>query len=347
MRRALIILFIFSMLAGCGGNPSETRHWRFAIEEIPGSVQDAYAQQFKKLIEQKTDGKVQVEVYPYGSLGTSADITEQVRSGALQFAFASPGHLGSVIPEVQVFSLHFLFSGNDQVNERVLTDDPPLYKTLGAAYREKGLDLMAIVPEGWMVWTGNKPLRTPADFKGFKIRTMVSPLLLKAYEAYGANPTPMAYSEVYSGLQLNMIDGQVNPIFAIEEMSFYEVQKAMTFARHLPFIATVITNPRFFDGLPKKLQQTVREVRHELDGYIYDVQREYNAKRLEKIERVSDIQMVHLTQAQREAFRKLSLPVRKEYVQMAGPRGQRILDIIEAQLHKAEAATPASAGSPG
>ncbi|HKK14768.1 MAG TPA: TRAP transporter substrate-binding protein DctP [Gammaproteobacteria bacterium] len=307
-------------------------HWRFALEEIKGSVQDHYAQQFKKLIERRTHGKVQVTIYPYGALGTSSDLTEQVQNGILQFAFASPGHLGSVVPESQIFSLHFLFPKNEDAIEKILSSSPALYNELGKAYLDKQLKLLAIIPEGWMVWTSNKPLRTPADFKGFKIRTMVSPLVLADYRAYGANPTPMAYSDVYSGLQLHMIDGEVNPVFAIEEMGFYEVQKYMTFAYHLPFVTTLVTNPQFFDGLPKNLQQTVLDVKKQLDGYIFKVQKRLNKKRLKIIQKKSDIKTLYLTDAERAAFRKDALPVRKQYVKLAGPRGKKILNTLEQEI---------------
>lgn len=326
-----MILAALLTLAGCGQG-SEQRQWRFALEEIEGSVQHAYAKRFKELVEERTDGKVQVSIYPYGTLGTSAEVTEQVQSGAVQFAFASPGHLGAVVPEAQVFSIHFLFPRDEAATQKVLSSSPTLYGELAAAYREKGLALLGAVQEGWMVWTADRPLRTPADFDGLKIRTMVSPLLLEAYRAYGANPTPMPYGEVYSGLQLNMIDAQVNPVFAIEEMSFYEVQEAMTFADHLPFIATVVSNPAFLGGLPPDLRHLIDQVKAELDGYIFGLQQEYNAKRLERIREQGDIEIVHLSDAERDVFRERARAVRERYVELAGPRGRRILEGLTAEL---------------
>ena len=329
--RPILALFVLLALAGCG--QEQTAHqWRFALEEIEGSVQHAYAERFKERVERRTDGEVEVAIYPYGSLGTSADVTEQVQNGAVQFAFASPGHLGAVVPESQVFSLHFLFPRDEAVLKRVFSDSPTLYEVLGGAYREKDLALLAVVHEGWMVWTADRPLRTPADFDGLKIRTMVSPLLLDAYRAYGANPTPMPYGEVYSALQLNMIDAQVNPVFAIEEMSFYEVQEVMTFADHLPFVSTVVANPAFLDGLPERLRRVVREVKAELDDELFQLQAEYNAERLARIEKESDIRVVRLSGEERRAFAERAAPLRQRYVELAGERGRRILEGLEAEF---------------
>lgn len=335
MRRFTLFFAGLLLLAGCSEGP-ENREWRFALEEIQGSVQDAYAQRFKQLIEERSGGRIQVSVYPYGALGTSAQLTELVQNGSVQLAFASPGHLGSVVPEVQVFSLHFLFSDDERVNQRILTEDATLRRLLGEAYRERGLELLALVQEGWMVWTGDRPLRSLEDFAGFKIRIMVSPLLVEAYEAYGASPTPMPYAEVYSGLQLKMIDGQVNPVFAIEEMSFYEVQEAMTFANHLPFVSTLVASPAFIAGLSDADRALLEAVTSELDDHIFALQQRYNRERLAKIRDNSDIEVVHLTDAERAAFREAALPVRESFVASAGPRGRAILDAVTAARQRFE-----------
>ena len=222
--------------------------WKFAIEEIEGSVQDAYAQKFKELIEEKTGGEVTVTIYPYGTLGTSADLTELVNQGAIQFANASPGHLGTMVPEIQVFSIPYLLSEENSVNKQVLTESEVIYNQLQEDFHDKGLHLLTMYPEGEMVWTTNKEIRSPEDFDNFKMRTMVSPMLVAAYEAYGASPTPMPYGEVYGGLQLGQIDGQVNPIFAIEEMKFYEVTDYMIFSGEQEFVTTVVTNSDWYQA---------------------------------------------------------------------------------------------------
>ena len=320
-----------------GGDAGATQQtWKFAIEEIEGSVQHQYATEFKKRIEARSGGTISVMVYPYGQLGTSSQLTELAQLGQIQFAFASPGHLGAVIPEVQLFSQHFLFSDDEKINHDILTGNQPLYETLGTAYREKNLHLLGIFQEGWMAWTANKPIELPDDFIGLKIRTMNSPLLIKAYELYGANPTTMAYSEVYSGLQLNMIDAQVNPIFAIEEMSFYEVQSHLIQARHLPFITTVVSNPQFLDSLPEEDRQMVMEVKRELDDMIFDFQRTLNEERLQVIRDKGDIAITELTDEQRAAFRAASLPIRDRYRELAGERGDTLLKILTSAVEAAE-----------
>jgi tripartite ATP-independent transporter DctP family solute receptor len=327
-----------SLLGGCEEPRAQkaSKVWRFAIEETQGSVQHAYATRFAELVEARTGGEVSVIIYPYGALGTSDEITEQLHSGTLNFAMASPGHLGTLIPELQAFLLHFLLSENERVNKRALRD-PAVIGFLEALYEEKGLRFLSIFSEGWMAWTTKTQVRRPQDFRGQKFRVMTSPLLLAAYEAYGASPTPLPYSEVYSALQLNMIDGQVNPVFAIEEMSFYEVTDWLIFPRHAQFYTTLAANPRFFDRLSSERRRLVHQIVEELHDYIFDVQRRFNEERLERIENQKPgLQIIALTEEERGRFREASKPVREAFEDLAGPRGRELLDTLAKAVARAE-----------
>lgn len=341
---------LFALLLGaCSNNgPSESAApeaadtapqseiWRFAIEEVEGSVQDSYAREFKRRIEERSNGRIEVAVYPYGTLGTSSQLTELAQSGAIELIFASAGHLADLIPEIGVFTLHFILSENDQVNREAFSD-PELHALLNPLYRDEDLELLDVVAEGWMVWSGNKALRTPSDFRGFKIRTMTSPILVESYRAYGASPTPLPYSEVYSGLQLGQIDGQVNPVFAIEEMSFYEEQSVLTSARHAQFVATVVASQRWFDSLNAEDQRMVREVRDELVEWTDAVQIDLNTERLEQILDAGGTEWVELSEAERDAFRTASLDVRDRFVERTGETGQRLLETLLERIEQLEA----------
>lgn len=332
-RAAVLGLTAFAA-AACGGDDAD-RIWRFALEETRGSVQDAYASKFEELVEEKSGGEIDVIVYPYGTLGTSDQTTEQLYNGTLQFAMASPGHLGKLISEVQVFLLHFLLSGDADIDNRALAD-PDLRATFDRLYREKNFVLLTFITEGDMVWTTKSPVRRPADFAGVKMRVMTTPLLLAAYRAYGASPTPLAYSEVYSALQLNMIDAQVNPVFAIEEMSFYEVTKYMIFPHHAQFVASVMTNADFYEQLEPAERKWVDDAIAELQPYILEKQKAFNESRLEEIlEKKPRMEIVHLSEAQRAAFREASLPVRDRFVAQVGSEGEKVLEQLLTAVRRA------------
>lgn len=313
---------------------AQAETWRFALEEIDGSIQDSYAEEFKRRIEERSGGDVTVEIYPHGTLGTSSRLTELVREGDVQFAFASPGHLASLVPEVGVFTLHFLFSADNRINERVLGNSQAT-ALLQAAYGEQNLQLLGIVPEGWMAWTADRPIETPADMEGLKIRTRTSPVVVESYRAYGADPTSLPYTQVYSGLELEQIDAQVNPIFAIEEMGFYDVQDYMVLAKPAQFVSTVVANDAFYEGLPEQRQAMLDEVTDSLRGYIFEKQAEVNRRRLQIIKKNSDIEISTLSDEQRGLFREQSLPVRDVYTERAGERGKKILNILDEELRAA------------
>jgi len=280
-RLAVVVLAASAVLTGCsrGTSAPEAEIWRFAIEESKGSVQHQYAMRFKELIEERTAGDVEVVVYPYGTLGTSTQITEQLSLGVVQFAMASPGSLGKFIPELQVFLLHFVLPQRPEDVQNVLAD-PQLIAFLDPLYAAKGLNLLSMYSEGQMAWTLKEEVRQPDDFSGLKMRVMTSPILLAAYGAYGASPTPMPYSEVYSGLQLNMIDGQVNPVFAIERQKFHEVTDWLIFPGHSSFVTTAAGNRKFLATLSDARRQLVTDVIAELDPWIFDIQTELESLRL-------------------------------------------------------------------
>jgi len=350
MKRKLSILMVIVLIGvfalGCSsGNNSDNgksaekaekeQVWRFVHEEISGSVQDAYAQKFKELIEKKSGGNVKVEVYPVGQLGDGVGQVELLQNGGVEFAINNPGSTGTIVPENQLFSLHFILSDDMAVNQKVMREGKAI-KALNELYLQKDMKVLDWFTEGFMVWTGNKLLRTVEDMQGFKMRTMASPMIVTAYEAYGANPTPVPYMEVYSSLQLKMIDGQVNPIFAIEEMKFYEVQDYLMLSNQDTFVGTFCVNPDFWEGLSDEHKQMVESIIPELNDFIFGVQENLNSERLEKIKEVSDIKIIEFTDEEREAFRKASMSARDVYVERVGEKGKEILDLLVKDVEQAE-----------
>ncbi|MCL7943856.1 TRAP transporter substrate-binding protein DctP [Marinobacter sp. ATCH36] len=350
--RTTMFAMVILLFAGCSDSPSPTETseddgekptypvtWRFALEEIEGSVQHHYALELKERIESISDGNILIDIFPYGSIGTSIQLTDLAREGSVHLTFASPGHLADVVPETGVFTLHFLLSDDETVNRDILASDQ-LVREFSEPYAEQNLKLHGFVPEGWMVWTANKALRTPADFDGLAFRTMTSKISVEAYKAYGAVPTPAPYAQIYSDLQLRRIAGQANPVFAIEEMGFYEVQNTMTFARPAQFVTSVVSNKQWFDDLPTDQKQWLEDALDEVTPLAWEVQAELNASRLETIRQNSDIRTIELTEEERDRFREASLPVRETYTRMAGDRGKEILQRLMEMVDKAESEVP-------
>lgn len=343
----MAVVLISVMFVGCtskdtagdnakGTNEEKTYTIKFAHEEAPGSFQDLYAKKFAEVMGQKSDGRVNVDIYTIGQLGSDQDIVQGLQTGTIDMVISSPGIAGTLIPEAQFFNLHFLFSENMDVNKYVLKNSKAINETLAGIYAEKGIKTLAFWTEGFMDWTSNKPLSTIEDFKGFKMRTMQSPLIISSYKAYAANPSPVPFSEVYSSLQLNMIDGQENPIYYIKHNNLDEVQDYLTFSRHAIYVAATTINPDFYDSLPKDIQQMILDTIEEIRDYSFEMQQDLNNKALEEMKKSSNIQASELTSEAREAFVEASVPVREEYIKQAGGRAKEIMDTLVKEIEEAK-----------
>ncbi|HSH35892.1 DctP family TRAP transporter solute-binding subunit [Schnuerera sp.] len=354
----IALVLVTALLVGCGGEtnttdstsePSngedteqaassgETYHWRFAHEENDGSIQDVYVKKFAEVLEEKSNGRITIDIYPVGQIGDATQQAELLQNGGLEFAMISPGNTGTLVPENQLFSLHFLFSENMDVNREVFKTSKALNEMLSEIYLEKNIQVLSYWTEGPMEWTTSKPVNTPDKWKGLKMRTMPSPMIVASYEAYGANPTPVPYMEVYSGLQLNMIEGQENPLSAIEEMKFHEVQDYLTLGSSSLYVTCTTVNPDFFNGLPEDIQQMILDTADELVDFSFEVQEELNGGALDKIVESSDIEVVHLTEEEREMFREASQTAYEKYVEMVGSDGEAILNKLIEEIKEVEA----------
>ncbi|GAB2725161.1 TRAP transporter substrate-binding protein DctP [Halomonas garicola] len=311
--------------------------WRFGLEEIEGSVQHGYAEEFKKLVEEKTDGDVTVELLPYGTWGsTYSSLYDAVQSGSIPLGFGS-GALGGTVPESQLLSLNFVMPADQMETAKVLNSDEFLKSDAWQeSFRQRGLVPIAELAEGYQVWTSSKAIHEPKDMKGLKIRVMDNSLLREGYKAYGASPISIAYGELYSALQQGQADANIQPVFAHEEMGFYEVQDYMIFAKQAQFVATLMANEDWYEDLSDDQQSMLDAVTEELVEKGYSIQDEFNTERLETIKEKSNIEIIELDDEQRDKFRELAKPVRESFVDDVGERGGEALDILLSAFDKTD-----------
>lgn len=326
----MLVLIVFSLIFGFTGRAVAAQSlWQVALEEIEGSMQHEYAKKFVEIMEDKSKGEIRCNIHFYGELGTSGEITKLLQKGDLQFAFQSPGHLGSYIPEVQVFSIHYLFPTDFNLLEKILRKGPNTYNVLGKYYRKNKLELLSIIEEGWQIWTANKPLRKPADFDGITFRVMSSPFLITAYRLYGAYVMTVPYGQIYSDLELGRIDAETQPFFAIQEMKFYEVQNFMIKANQLPFIGTFAANHEFIKGLPQNIRTMIDNAIEGANEYIFDFEPKLNEQRKQMImEAKPSMQYIELTDKEIAVFREKAKPLRQKYLKMGGEGAEKVLNAV-------------------
>lgn len=312
---------------------ANAEQWKFAVEESPGDVQTLYAQEFKRLVEERTRGKVNVAIYTYGQLGNENDITELTASGAIQFSNASPGHLGTFVPEVQILSLPFLLPKEPAAKANILSNSKALYTSLAKDFTSKGLKLFTIYPEGEMIWTTKKPVRTPADLGDVKFRVMTSPILIEQFKLYGSNPVALPWGEIYGGLQMNVIQAQANPAFFIESAKFHEVTNYLVYPGDAEYTTTVVANADFWNGLSAQNKTMLNDIRNTLQTFIIAKEAEKNASSVAKMMKDNpNLKVIKLTAAESNVFRKRAEPLDAALVKMAGGRTAEILAQLKAEI---------------
>lgn len=313
---------------------------KLASEEIEGDFMTVWARNFSDHMKKWSDNKIDVNVYPYGTLGATGDINELAQMGVVQYVFSDYAWISSFVPQAQVLALNYLFP-TEKVPEILdwIVRNGEFFPLLEKAFRKNDLVPLSIMFEGWQWMTSNKEIKGLDDVKGLKLRVMSSKLLVEDYKAYGAVPTPMSYGEVYSGLQMGLIDGQVNPLFAINSMKFFEVQKYCTQLKSEPFIGIPTVNQEFFDSLPKNVQDEMKKFW--IDAIIPAGKwiMERNAADKEKMLKAKpELKFNVLDDAAIAEFKAQAKTVYPKFTQIGGDGAQQILDTLLKDIESAKKA---------
>lgn len=313
---------------------------KLASEEIEGDFMTVWAKKFSDHMKEWSGGKIDIEVYPYGTLGNTGDINELAQMGVVQFVFSDHAWISSFVPQAQALALNYIFP-TEKVPEVLgwMAENGEFLPLLEKAFRKNDLVPLSIMFEGWQWVTSKKEIKSLEDMKGLKLRLMSSKLLVEDYKAYGASPTPMSYGEVYSGLQMGLIDAQVNPLFAIYSMKFFEVQDYLTQLKSEPFIGIPTVNQAFFDGLPKEVQDEMRKFWIEAIVPAGNWITERNAADMEKMKAAKPSLKFHvLDDATIAKFKAQAETVYSQYPQIGGEGAQAVLDALLKDIANAKKA---------
>ncbi|WP_286175946.1 TRAP transporter substrate-binding protein [Labrenzia sp. CE80] len=232
----------------------EWRGWNIHVDDYPVSHG---MESFMKEVTEKTDGRITGKVYHSGVLGSQPDAIEQVRLGIINFGVFSLGPMGQAVPEANVVSLPFIFKSVDQMY-RLMDGEA------GAAI-DAGLQKKGIVALGWYdagarsFYNSKKPINTPADVEGLKVRVMNNDLFVGMIESLGGNATPMAFAEVYQSLKTGVVDGAENNPPSYESTNHFEVAKYYSISEHLIIPECLCMSKVTFDALSAEDQAIVLE----------------------------------------------------------------------------------------
>jgi C4-dicarboxylate-binding protein DctP len=268
------------------------------------------AEYFKKIAEERTKGKVKVEVYPNSTLFKDGEELEALQLGSVQMLAPSLAKFGPLgVREFEVFDLPYIFDNYDELHK---VTSGPVGQGLFKKLESKGLVGLAYWDNGFKDMSANKPIRVPADYKGLKMRIQSSKVLGDEMKALGAIPQVMAFSEVYQALQTGVVDGTENPPSNIYTQKMNEVQKYVALTEHGYLGYAVIAQKKFWDALPADIRTTLEGAMKDATKYGNDIAKKENDDALEAIRKTGKTEIIVLTPEQKAAMKKALLVVHKD-----------------------------------
>ena len=268
------------------------------------------AERFKQLAEERTKGRVKVEVYPNSSLFKDGEEMEALQLGSVQMLAPSVAKFGPLgVREFEVFDLPYIFDSFDELHK---VTDGPVGKMLFQKLESKGITGLAFWDNGFKEMSANKPLHVPADYKGLKMRIQSSKVLGDQMKALGAIPQVMAFSEVYQALQTGVVDGTENPPSNFYTQKMHEVQKYLAMTDHGVIEYAVIVNKKFWDGLPADIRTTLEGCMKDATNYANEIAKKENDDALEAVKKSGKTQIITLTPDEKNQMKKALLVVHKE-----------------------------------
>lgn len=296
---------------------------KFSHVVAPDTPKGKGALRFKELAEQRTGGRVKVEVYPNSQLYKDKEEMEALQIGSVQMLAPSLAKFGPLgVKEFEVFDLPFIFK--DQASFRAVTEGPvgaDLFKKL----EPKGVKGLAFWDNGFHIMSANKPLHKVADFTGLKMRIQSSKVLEAQMRALGAIPQVMAFSELYQGLQSGVVDGTEGVPSNFYTQKIYEVQKHITLSNHGHLAYAVIANRKFWEGLPPDIRTTLEGAVKDATTYANAIAATENSAALEKIAASGKTTIYTPTEAEINEWKKALMPVHKE---MEARVGKATIDAV-------------------
>jgi C4-dicarboxylate-binding protein DctP len=331
----LIVISVFALvLTACGGSDKTSKSDSKSGEEYTAkdpfiikfshvtaidSVKGKSADQFAKLVDEKTDGRVKVEVYPSSQLYGDADELDALVSGNVHMIAPSVTKMVKIDPRWQYVDMPYLFEDDEHVQAFF---DSDVAKDLLNSEQLAANDIMGMGfwPNGFKHFSSSKhELVKPADFKGLKFRTQAGAVLEAQFKTLDAGSATIAFGETYAALQQGTVDGAENPFNNFDTMKFYEVQKYLSTSQHGRLDYAIFVNKSYWESMPKDLRKLVDEALAEATEYAQNLAAEENQKSFEKIKKLGTVEVYEMTQEEKDALKEALKPVYDEFTETITP----------------------------
>lgn len=305
--------------SGAGGAAVDTSNAEFTMklahDHMVGSPFQKSVEWMKNEIETKTNGRVAVEIYPAQQLGSAREMIEGMQMGTIEAVLVPTAKFGGFDQKLNICDMPYLFPNDEALWEMLEGEVGEMAK---AGLPDIGVYGVQYFAEGWHYITSNKPIKSPADMKGLKMRTMEAPIIMDTFSAWGSNPVPIDFSEVYNSLQQKVVDGHENPVISIHDMKFYEVQKYMTQLKHGYLSYFLSYSKMWYDSLPEDLQDVVWQAGLDTAQYHKGLMDDTNAQYMKNIVDFGNTEIVELSEEEIAPFREVVQPLYDKYREMFG-----------------------------
>ena len=284
----------------------------------PGSLFEASANEFAKRANAKLGDKAKVVVFGSSQLGKDKELLKKLKLGTINFALPS-SVMASVADEFGLFDMPYLVKDRDHMAR---IEKEIVWPTLEPILEQKGYKVLAVWENGFRNITNNKrPIEKPEDLQDLKLRTPKSVWRVKMFKAYGANPTPLSFSEVFVALQTGTFDGQENPLAQIASGKFQEVQKYLSMTGHVYTPAYVTVSTQHWSKLPADVREILESTAKETQDYVYKTAAKMEIDLLEQLKQGG----IKVNDADKTAFIKASAPIYEEFGSSV-PNGKALID---------------------
>src|SRR5690625_1482680 len=327
----IFILFILFVMSACSdnddasgdGSSGESYEWSVGFNTVEDSIRGEAAIKFKEVLEEESDGRIEIELFPNEELGSDNEMVESIQVGALDFQLSSSGVLAEIMPEFSATDLPFMFEDADEAHAALDGDYGDLLKE---KTEEEGINMLNTFSIGFsQITTNSGPINGPEDMDGMSIRSPNEPVPIATFETLGSQVTTLPFTEVYLGLQQGTIDAQFNPMTAIKDSNFQEVQDYLAMTDIIFYHAPFIMNQDLWDGLSEETQALVQKAADEATEAAREFEAETEAQVLDEIE--GDFEEV--TYPDKEEFQEVVQPV---YEKFEDEIGKEIIDDLQTFL---------------
>lgn len=295
-----------SLALAAGPAFGQTVEMKFGHVGEPGSLFESSANEFARVANGKLAGKVKVATFGSSQLGGDKEMLQKLKLGTLEFTVVSTV-MSSEVDLYGLFELPYLVKDRAHMGR---IEKEVFWPVLAPAAEQKGYKVLAVWENGFRhITNSRRPITQPADLKGIKLRVPEGKWRLKMFQAYGANPSPMKFSEVFVALQTGVMDGQENPFAQIYSAKFHEVQKYLSLTGHVYTPAFVLTGTRKWASLPADQRAALEQVARDTQKFVYATAEKFDNESIDRMKPAG----IQVNTVDKNAFIEASKPIYEEF----------------------------------